>query len=773
MRRSLPVLLLGSALVFGCEDGPDKLFTPFEGDPAPQNGYEPTADSWTAGVDGPTKGYDTQTGGDSVGRAQFCDEDVRTAQIQDMIVKPIIPDVSVGGVPLWGPDDTPLPADNLLGLPEDGLFCDPTGVYADAFTWGPTDELIVWFDQETRLVTGIMAYQQYLGTMEAEYTLEDGSTGSLTIQTRERLLLDGVELDRYASGADAPMQDNAWMNPVNASKIYKAVRETFFNADPFPDDYDCFVEQTCNLIYTTSNEQTPQDTFIWFPDSGFQIRMTPEGQVIFVYIEPVRSAPFESQGSIAFAPVGDTAAFTFDSTLRPNCSLDLSANMTWGDFKANCIASGDERVINRVNYNVSSARDAVQAEFNTINLNFLRRTSMNPLLGDGEQPMDGDVLYGISFSRSNAAAVAEFVPANIVATFKTMFEQRLKDAIIATGTTTMPQNHPYWTYTVDISGVTATDPERVGQILDANGGNFIPDQVNAVRAIYDNLTDEQRGMLNPDAGDELFLLESYIDALLSEFTHGKSAQAGAVTQYIQTNDRRWSIGTAHFLEGTAPQRIQVQYSLDYGGLSFVSVSRGYSDVDNIMNIALNQVGSTNNYFEAADILRGGHLLTLGSEDFSVTGFDRQLGTLDIRYQVGLQPQRLTITGEPIQDLSGYLKQIRGQRWEFIPADVLYLYGKETSMIGYVDENGVMSRIEMGGFKGQFPLCNGLLIQYGDNVPRMLSAWEKTVSTNDYRDCELVFNYSENGNVLLSIASLTGRRRVVLENGRATQVGVWQ
>ena len=37
----------------------------------------------------------------------------------------------------------PQHADDLIGRPEDGKFCDPT-VYSNALTWGPLDEVIAF-----------------------------------------------------------------------------------------------------------------------------------------------------------------------------------------------------------------------------------------------------------------------------------------------------------------------------------------------------------------------------------------------------------------------------------------------------------------------------------------------------------------------------------------------------------------------------------------------------------------------------------------------------
>ena len=58
-------------------------------------------------------------------------------------------------------------------------------------------------------------------------------------------------------------------------------------------------------------------------------------------------------------------------------------------------------------------------------------------------------------------------------------------------------------------------------------------------------------------------------------------------------------------------------------------------------------------------------------------------------------------------------------------------------------------------------------------PALLSARQAATSTNDYRDCDLVFNYSENGNVLSDITSLGYQRSVSVIDGRAIDASVWQ
>lgn len=770
MRRFSFTLLLGAALTAaGCEDGPEKVFTPFDGDPAAQNGYSADNGPWTQEGG---KSF-TETGGDSVGRAKFCDESQVTELVQWMVTQPIIPDVSIGGVPMWAEDGGPLHADDLIGLPEDGKFCDPTGLYADAFTWGPTDDVIVFFDPETRLVDGVVAYTQYLGTMQGHFTNGSGEKIEVVVQPRERLKIGGVELDRYASRADAPSRPDSWLNNANVTAVYKMVRETFFGADPVPDDFDCVAEQICDLIYTASNESVPQDTFILIQDSGIQIRFTPEGQAIFVYLVPVRAAPFEQSGSMAFgAPGSSSMRLAFDSERRQGCTLDLDDRLTWAQFQATCIASGDERSLDRVNYNVEDSRDAVQVEFNGMDLGFLRRTSESAVFRDGERPNDDDILYGIGFTRTLNAPVEEFRAQTLGNLYKARLEQRLRDSIVASGVTTTSTTHPFYNYNVNVP-FTSDEPQRIGELLDDDGNSWIPQVLAQIEADYQGLTKEQQEMLDARVLDTVYLIEPFTDAVLFAFSHGMSEHADAFKAFRTTDDRRWSIGYAHFKQGGVPYRLNVQYSLNFGAITAVFVERGTSEIDDIINFAAAGIDSGSPYYEAR-MAQADSSYSLGGNAIGVRSFDRQLGTLEVLLQrgAGQRPLGLNVTGEPIEDNAGYFRQLRGERSEFIRAHEVAMYGKETVMLAYVREDGTIGRINIGTFKGTVELCDGLGISYGDDVRAKIEAWEATVTANDYRDCELVFNYSANRNVLDSITSIANRTSFVVVDGRAVTVSQW-
>jgi hypothetical protein len=809
--RSLALSVGCVALIVGCEDGPDQVSLPLSAGPRPVETSAPDVF-----VPGDTHGFGDAVAEDDVGSAKFCAETEENALAREMVVQPIVPDVSAGGLPLWAGTGGALYADDVLGRRGDGKFCNPSGTFADAFTWGPTQDVILLFDPETRLVEGVIVTQQYLGAMQGVFTEVDGSKVDVVAKPRERLAVGGQELDLYASRAQALAEPRSWLNPANVTKLYRMVRETFFGAAELPEGFDCVAAQICDLIYTGANEDTPQDTVVALQDSGIQIGFTPEGYADFIYLTPVRSAPFENGGTIAFgaasvtapldpadpadpddpgpadpddpddpdpadpddpvpagaeapAPVAPVApmTFSFQSQFREGCVLELDSALRWADFQSRCIVSGDERALDRVNYNVDTSRDAVSVEFNGINLHFMRDMTQGALFTDGERPGANDTLYSIGFSRTMPAAVSEFDPLVLGQLYKARLEARLAAAVLPG--TEASEGHPFSAYSLTVP-FTLSAPQRIGELLTPDGTSWLPTVIAEVQALHAALTPEERAVVDARVVEPVFLIEPFVDSVLFALSHGESDADGAVKAFRTTDDARWSIGSVSFRRAGMPYRLAVQYSLNFGAVTFVEVSRGDNLVDRV--IELGRVAPVSPYYEAADML-GSNLVSLGSNGISVVGFDRRLGTLNVGVAGSSAAAELAVSGAPLEDVAGYSRQIRGQRFEFVPAHEVNLFGKENFMVAWVREDGTIGKLENRQFKGSLELCPGLPVAYGDDVQSLLLAWERTVSPEVYRDCDLVFNSSANGNVLIDISSIAYRRSFSVIDGRAINVSVWE
>jgi hypothetical protein len=782
-------------LLAGCEDGPKQTFFPLQPQRPSVMSAPPAEDIFVAGD---TKGFGDGVTEDDVGRAKFCAETEENALAQEMVVQPIVPDVSAGGLPLWAPNGGALVADDLIGARSEGKFCNPADTFADAFTWGPTQDVILLFDTETHLVDGVIVTQQYLGAMSGSFSKADGSPVEVVAKPRERLSIAGTSLDVYASRAQAANEPRSWLNPVNVTGLYRMVRETFFGAAPVPDDFDCVAAQICDLVYTSANEDTPQDTVIALQDSGVSIQFTPEGYADSIYLTPVRSAPFENGGALAFGvPSTAQMSFGFQSQFRSGCTLDVDSAISWADFQTRCIASGDERVLDRVNYNVDTARDAEAVEFNGVSLNFLHDPAL-PLLHDGERPGPADVLYSVGFGRLMPAPVAEFRPLTLGTLYKARLEQRLRGSVLATGGVApggvapggaapggaapggvapggavpggaLPAANPFSTFTLTVP-FTSDEPQRIAELTTPDGVSWIPTVIDQVAALYASLTPEQRAAVDPKVLDPIYLIEPFVDSVLSAFSHGESDGAGAVKTFRNTEDKRTSVGQVSFRRAGVPYRLAALYSLNFGAITSVQVSRGESAIDRVIDEG--RGGGPTPYFEASQML-GGTLVSLGSKGISVAGFDRQLKTLTVNVNGLAAPTELTVSGSPIADVSGYMRQIRGERYEFVPSDQVNFFGKETFLVLWVNEDGSIGKVENRQFKGALELCPGLPITYGDDVQQQVLDWEQSVSPSEYRDCELTFNYSANGNVLSDITSIGQRVSFDVVDGRAVTASVWQ
>ena len=796
------LLIFAATIFYGCEDGPRQVFSPLAADEvAPQSNGEP----WTQ--EG-RKPYESEsTGGDAVGRARFCDEQQAEEQIQVMALAPIIPDVSVGTIPLLGPDGQPYLVDDLLGVPEDGKYCDPSQEYADAFVWGPTLEVIALFDTETRIVESVIAYQSYLGAMTGTVTV-DGEAVPILIQPREHISIGDTELTEYASSAERNGNANSFLNEANVTKMYGMVRETFFDDSPLPADYNCVEAKRCRIVYTAPNQETtPQDAFIIFEDSGIQVRMTPDGFVTLVFAEPVRVAPFEISTEIDLGD--DTFSPKLTSASKAGCVIDLDAEMTWGEFKETCVTS--EAALNRVSYNVHSQRDAVTAEFNGINLEFKRRTSETGVLRDGEAPAADDVLYEMTWTLSMSAPISNYIPGLLARGYRSRLQRRLRDSIHPDA----PEDHPLRQYSIGIPRtlLDQNDPYPLDVIAvdPANGdsSNWVRGVVTEIIAIYQNLTPAERSMVDSRISQPIFLVEPFVEAALDQLSNGATAADDAFVALRSTDDQNWSIGYGHFVEDGVAYRMVVQYSNSYGAVTAVTVSRGYSEIDEIyagINASVRTRSMAEDYpYYQLDLSRGDVSINpyaLGGDGLIVTDFDRQLDTVSVNLKTitlsgAVGRKSLIVPGSSIDDRAGYTRQIAGERFEFIPASNVRLLGKETTMDFWVEADGTIGSVAEYLFKGRVKLCEGptifppadpeapegtpapdpidqtLFMEYGDDIPEKLELWRSEVGDDIYRDCQILFNYSDDGHVLDAVLSLKTKTSFVTIADRAVTARIWK
>jgi hypothetical protein len=731
------------------------------------------------------RGFDQMTEGDSTGRARFCDEAEATQQVAKMIEEPIIPDVSIGGVPLWGEDGEPMIADDLLGTVTDGKLCDPGAKAANAFAYGPLNEIIIFFDSETRLVEAIQVNTAYRGVLTGKVEHDD-VTDEVFIRMRDKVRIGGsgdqggYELTEYASSARQATRTNSWLNHHNVTLMYGMIRQTFFDGRELPPDYDCVAERRCDVIYASSDEESPQQTHVAFQDSGIEIVFSPEGQVLYVIGSPVRKATFELSGVVSLGD-GATLAPILQSGSFDGCLVELGKNTTWADFRSSCIPDDGGRELARANYDVHGQRDAVSVEFDGVTLGFLRKTSEEPIFEDGESPSDNDKLYSLTYTRTFPAASVQFVAADLAV----QYVARVQQSLAASLSPDAPPDHPFAALAIPVPPDLSTRPQRIGE-LEFIGESGEPESyvawvVQAVQDTYASLPPEQQAMLDPAAVTELALIHPFVGAVMSAFSFGQSDAPEAFTVFRSTDNYRWSVGTSHFLHGGAAYRLTVQYSLYFGAVTSVTIERGTSEVDELfaaVTAASVARGVTDApYYDArlASTRLTWNPYRLGGDGIVVGEADRR----DDMVKVELQNMasggmlELQVPGVRIEDRAGFLRPLRGERSEFVPAHQVTLAGKETVQLFHVMEDGTIGRVQQNVFKAPMTLCPGLRIGYGDDVRAWVDAWHAAVGDSAYQNCELVFHTSSDGHVLAGVSSIANRIQFETVADQAVNVAVWR
>ncbi|MBN1962793.1 MAG: hypothetical protein JW841_17820 [Deltaproteobacteria bacterium] len=802
--KQATILCLFTLFISACEDGPKANFKPNHGDVTAQNGYTPQS-SFNPDE---SKTFETTATADDSGR--FCNTQLTDQVVQQMMQLPIIPDVGLGdasqvGVPLWAADGTPMNADDLIGSPDDGKFCYPTGVYANAYAYGPLYEIIVYFDPATKLISDIDLGSGYIGNLQGQYIANDDSLVTVVIHPRDQILIGSQALDTYASSANQAASPNSWLNHTRINQIYRMLRHTFFSAVKFADNDDCITANICEVIYAGVDEATPQDTAIVFKDSGVIIDFNPDGSVYDIDISAVKVAPFEVSTQISMVYNGAVDPLIV-STSVATCSLYLGLGvnaMTFADFKSNCLEADDTRTLSRVSYSTGSQRDAITADFNGISLGFQRNLAAGQVILDGERPADSDSLKSITYTRSLGAPVIEFIPSEI----GIKFDEKLRVRI----NTLVDPTHLFFNYALDLVSADLSDsPQPIGA-LSSNGSSWIAYVLQLLQYQYSLLPANQQPAV-AKVLDPIFVIEPFVDAVMAQLTDELSDDPDYAVKLFETTDnKRWVIGRAYMQQDGVPYRLAVQYSLNYGAVTAVTIQIGGNTLDSIYAAHTTVYNSlapyyylpTELYFSAGMLANLWFFpLSLGQTGITVNASNRQLGTLDISIAnvkgwsgtvddngdpiLVTEPLLFTVPGTSIEDMGGYYKQVGGEQFEFVPSYDVQLYGKDSLMsfhvIETVDSEGaatqVIDQVAQNYFKAPQMLCAGpasggyeLMINVGDDVREKIITW---IAGDDYiRDCDLVFNYSANGNVLTSVTSLNHKVSFGLSGGRAVSVSYWR
>jgi hypothetical protein len=260
---------------------------------------------------------------------------------------------------------------------------------------------------------------------------------------------------------------------------------------------------------------------------------------------------------------------------------------------------------------------------------------------------------------------------------------------------------------------------------------------------------------------------------------------------VQLDDgRKVASGRALFQYDGKPYRINLKYTTVFDALTAVVIGSGENAVDGLFDQIIDRITAVTASDQAprqpyytAEMLRlppQRSPLALGSDAIRVDAdqADRRLGMLPVTISGlgagGAASRTLQLPGVPARDRAGYSRLLRPGAYEFVRAHLVSLPGLRTGVTVYVREaDDKIGFVTLSAFEGTVELCPGLHVRRGDDLRAAVDAWAGVHSAAEYQSCQLVFGYSENGNVLDSVASVYNRISVSAEGGQASSVSIWQ
>lgn len=726
-----------------------------------------------------SRGFDASTSGDHASQAQFCDELERSAHIESMVSAPIVPNRSVGAIPLWDNAGQPSAVDSLVGLPSEGKHCNPTAESSQQMAWGPLGEVLVSFDPETRLLERIRVNHAYEGTLEGEVT-HQGSPMAVRLRTGERVQLGTAELDEYTGSSTEAQRSQAWLNHRNLTAIYGMIRESFFADEALPAEFDCVAARRCDVLYANADESQPQASLVVFQDAGVTVGFGQEGHVTSITLVPTRRGVFELDGTLTTVSRGSLSP-SFASATMPDCVLNLAAASTFAQFKQQCIGenSDDDPQLKRAAYRVYPQRDAVSVQFQGIHLGFESSNSNGSPYVDGQAPADTDRLFAWSTTRQLSAPLDVFVPASLAQDYRIRLQAHLRSALDNQASSA----HPLAAFELVLPPQLASVAQPLGALYiddpPTPTGNLLTMASDQVQAAFDALTATEQGQVARHALTDVALVQPFVDAVLAALTGQQSDDASAFKAFTTTDNGRWCVGHARVVQDGEPLRYTVQYNLLYNAVTAISIERGRNAIDGLFNAAQTAgLGEpTTALYDFRWSMPGQDVnpLALGNAGPTLLDTTSKADLLQVAFPIAGSAQylQLWVPGTPLTERSGYNRQIGGDRYEFVPAHRLQLSGRDTSQSLYMVADGTIGRIEQQLYHGAPELCPGLAVAHGTHLREAITRWQATVDSQTYQECDLRFNYSSDGELVRSVASLANRIAISTTADKATGVAIWR
>lgn len=695
------------AALVGCEEGPDQIFKPLpEGvDRTILNGLAP-AGYLAEGL----QPFEFKTSGKQEGTAKICEGDEQKARWSKMIKEPILPTVGAGGLDLRGePQWSGLTIDQAQQQ-----LCQVTLLDSNLGCWGDNCELVVFFDEKTRLILALVPYIGYEGKLVA---------GEYEVSVNNPIQLGGKKLGN-------PLSD-ASMRALNIA-LLKAFRPEMQN----PESRDCIAANSCTAeVYKTYKA-------LRFLDLSMSIILEPQSdRVTQMGIQLKRAFAFGS-ADVTFGTGGTVAGLAPMPKIPYSGSCSPTLGSTWDHVAKNCIGADQPE---KAQTQADGSGELVVVDMGGLGL-YLTRPSLkaDAIFPDDVKPEAADQIAAMGFFGSyeggfklpQGAVLTRFFASVVPEVSKLVPELAgaQGDALAAA----LAQIKPLG------------DPERVklgAQKIEECPAGGACQQGTLIARTRQLVLDavQAAGVPIPDrVKDPNFLVELYLGALMATFNDDK-LPTPAELRFFPADDSA-EILYAVFVRQLNGQRYAVRTAYEHvtDQLIYLFFKQGPMRPEAALwkDAELQQFDGKagDGKFRLWNLARSPRL-GLATQIKRTQDFpDLRMATISLK--LGGLAEDVLVSYNAQNTISGFGIPVKGQRDTFVPA-AFYGFSGNVIAAGVWAQDNIVRAVYSSAFYDKLDFC-GVKVGLWDEADAFLKRLPA--------DCDKIVGFSENGKVLSSISA---------------------
>lgn len=717
MRTRRSLLCVVVAALLGCEEGPDQIFRPLpEGlDRIVLNGLKPGGYQ----ADG-QQPFEFKTSGKQEGTAKLCEGDEQKERWSKMIKEPIIPTVGAGGLDLRG---EPVWSGMTVDDAQQQL-CQMSLLDSNLGCWGDNCELIVVFDEKTRLILALVPYLGYEGKITA---------GDYVVGINSAIQVNGKKLVN-------PLSDDS-LRALNVA-LLKAFRPEMQNAE----SRDCIKANSCVAeVYKTYKA-------LRFLDLSMTIILEPEAdRVTQIGVQLKRAFAFGS-ADVTFpaAATGGLAPMPKIAYSGP-CAPTLGS--PWSQISGACMGQDKPE---KAQTQADGSGEVITVDMGGLGL-YLTRPSLakNAIFPDDVKPEAADEIAAMGFFGSyeggfvlpQGVMLQRYTAALVPAVVQLVPE--LGQAMGPVPGDPASQTHAEALAAKLAKIVPIGDPDRVKlgaqKVEDCNVAGPCEQTTIITRTrqlALDAVT--AAGVAIPERlKDPNFFVELYLGALMATF-NDDLFPTPAELRFFPADDSAEQL-YAVFTRELNGERYAVRTAYEHvtDQLIYLFFKQAPMRTEKILwqDASLKQFDGKpgDGKFRLWNLARSPRLGLANKIQRTADYPDLRKATIAI--SMGTTQEEVLVSYNAENSLSGFGIPVKGQRDVFVPASY---YGFTGNVIaaGIWATTGIVRAVYSSAFYDKLDFC-GVKVGLWDEADAFLKQLPP--------DCEKIVGFSENGKVLTSIS----------------------